>query len=158
MKDYVYVINGIEYEVKINQVLGDRAMVEVNGKVYQVDIKSSGLPFIVAPQPPAGAQGRTAPQVAPAVAAAPGVNGASPQPVQGKSSAPAGTVKAPMPGTVTRILVGAGDEVSVGSVLLIIEAMKMENEIKATAAGRVEKVLVHMGDNVGAGSSLLIIA
>lgn len=60
-----------------------------------------------------------------------------------------GIIKAPMPGTVVKVLVKEGDAVSVGTSLVIVEAMKMENEVRAPIAGTVRKVTVSAGDSVG---------
>jgi biotin carboxyl carrier protein len=59
-----------------------------------------------------------------------------------------GRVKAPIPGTITRILVEAGDEVALGQPLLVLEAMKMENEVRAPRAGRMGRVNVRSGQDV----------
>ena len=62
---------------------------------------------------------------------------------------------APMPGKVVRVLVKAGDEVKAGQGIVVVEAMKMQNEMKASHAGRVVEVRVHDGDTVGAGDILV---
>jgi biotin carboxyl carrier protein len=64
-------------------------------------------------------------------------------------------IEAPMPGTVIAVRVGAGDEVAAGHVLILLEAMKMENTVTAPAAGRVERVLVSAGDQVRRGQVLV---
>ena len=64
------------------------------------------------------------------------------------------TVATPMPGKVVRVLVTAGDEVTAGQGLLVVEAMKMQNEMKAARAGRVLHVAVKEGDTVAAGDVL----
>lgn len=66
-------------------------------------------------------------------------------------------VKAPMPGRVVRLLVGPGSEVAEGQGVVVIEAMKMQNELKASKAGRVAAVGVAVGDTVGAGDVLLVV-
>ena len=66
-------------------------------------------------------------------------------------------VKAPMPGKVTDVAVQVGDTVGAGTTLLVIEAMKMENEFKAKAAGTVKEVRVEAGQAVNPGDVLLII-
>jgi biotin carboxyl carrier protein len=71
------------------------------------------------------------------------LEGAARLPVKGD-----GRVKAPIPGQVTRVLVGVGDEVQVGQPLLILEAMKMENEIRAPRPGEIEKLNVRAGQSV----------
>jgi glutaconyl-CoA/methylmalonyl-CoA decarboxylase subunit gamma len=67
-------------------------------------------------------------------------------------------VFAPMPGRIVKILVPAGSEVSAGGSLLVIEAMKMQNEIRAPRAGRVEAVRVKEGEGVESGALLLRLA
>jgi len=61
---------------------------------------------------------------------------------------------APMPGKVVRVLVNAGDPVEVGQGLLVVEAMKMQNEIRSPKSGRVEKLFVSEGQTVNAGDLL----
>jgi biotin carboxyl carrier protein len=67
------------------------------------------------------------------------------------------TVKAPMPGRVVRVLVQAGDTVEAGQACVVIEAMKMQNELKAAKAGVVSKVSVAVDQTVAAGEVLLVI-
>jgi biotin carboxyl carrier protein len=78
-----------------------------------------------------------------------------------QSRAAAGTgrqsVSAPMPGKVVRVLVQKGDAVDVGQGLIVVEAMKMQNEMKASRAGRVAEVLVRDGDTVTAGDTLVVL-
>jgi pyruvate carboxylase subunit B len=72
-----------------------------------------------------------------------------------KAAGSGGLVKAPMPGLVLRLEVQEGQAVSVGAGLLVLEAMKMENEIRATEAGVINKVLVKAGQAVEKGTVLL---
>ena len=62
-----------------------------------------------------------------------------------------------MPGKVVRLLVGVGDEVEQGQGVIVVEAMKMENEIAATRAGRVRSFAVETGQTVESGAELLVI-
>jgi biotin carboxyl carrier protein len=66
-------------------------------------------------------------------------------------------VKAPMPGKLVRVLVAAGDEVAAGQGLVVVEAMKMENELRAPKAGRVKEVPVREGQAVEAGALLVVL-
>jgi biotin carboxyl carrier protein len=66
-------------------------------------------------------------------------------------------ITAPMPGKVVRVLIAEGRQVEAGQGLIVVEAMKMQNEIKCAAAGTVQKLLVREGQAVTAGESLLII-
>jgi biotin carboxyl carrier protein len=75
----------------------------------------------------------------------------------GRGSEGVQTVTAPMPGKVVRVLVAAGDDVSAGQGLLVVEAMKMQNEMKASRAGRVLALRVKEGATVTAGEVLATI-
>jgi biotin carboxyl carrier protein len=85
-----------------------------------------------------------------------------PRSLQGRRGAGAGAagpraLKAPMPGRVVRVLVGVGDEVLEGQAIMVIEAMKMQNELKSPKGGRVVRVAAGMGDTVGAGDVLAVV-
>ena len=75
----------------------------------------------------------------------------------GKTQAGGGAVKAPMPGLVVKVLVEPGSSVAAGQGLVVLEAMKMENEIKATAAGVVESIAVRPGQAVEKGAPLVVL-
>jgi len=66
-------------------------------------------------------------------------------------------ISAPMPGKVVRLLIREGDAVDIGQGLIVVEAMKMQNEMKASRAGRVVEVFVRDGDTVTAGDTLVVI-
>lgn len=68
------------------------------------------------------------------------------------------TLSAPLPGRITRVAVQSGDAVKAGDTLLVIEAMKMENELRASADGTVAEVRVAAGQTVNAGDVLLVLA
>ena len=92
------------------------------------------------------------------VATAPAQPAAKPQPAQPAATAGAGTpVKAPLPGTINAINVKVGDTVAVGDVVIILEAMKMQNNIEAENAGTVTSILVNQGDTVMEGAVMLTI-
>jgi len=85
-----------------------------------------------------------------------------PRSLQGRRGAGAGTdgprpVKAPMPGRVVRLLIEIGDQVEEGQGVVVIEAMKMQNELKSPKAGRVIWVGVAVGDTVGSGDVLVVV-
>lgn len=127
--------------------------VTVNGKAYEVEVEEVGAgaaPAVRAAAPVAPAAPVAAPKAAPAPVAAP------------KAAAPApsgvGTISAPMSGTIFKTLVKAGDTVKNGQVILVLEAMKMENEIFAPCDGTVQEVRVSEGAAVQPGDVLMIIA
>ena len=126
-------------------------------KNYTITV--NGTPYNVTVEEGAGAPVAAAPVAAPAAAPAPAV---APAPAPAAAAAPAaqgtaGSVKveAPMPGTILDVKVSVGDSVSSGSVLCILEAMKMENEIVAPQDGTVASVNVSKGDSVEAGQVII---
>ena len=122
--------------------------VKINGNSYEVEveeIKDGVQPVAPAVQRPAAAPAPAAP-VAAAPKAAPAV-----------AVAGAGTVSAPMPGTVLDIMVKEGDVVKSGQVCVILEAMKMENELPAPCDGTVKSVNVTKGASVNTADVLVVI-
>ncbi len=120
-------------------------------KNYTITV--NGTPYNVTVEEGAGAPVAAAPVAAPAAAPAPAPAAATAPATQGT----AGSVKveAPMPGTILDVKVSVGDSVSSGSVLCILEAMKMENEIVAPQDGTVASVNVSKGDSVEAGQVII---
>lgn len=151
MKQYKYKINGAQYDVTIDSISGNLAKVEVNGIPFEVEMQGSTLVEDNLPTPSAVAEvAASAPTVAPAVEAAPAP--------AAKGVAGAGTpVKAPLPGVVTKVLVSAGQTVKKGDNVLVLEAMKMENNITAECDGSVTGICVAAGDSVMEGTVLLTI-
>ncbi len=125
--------------------------ITVNGKNYEVDVEEVGG-AVSAPRPSAPAPQAAAPRPA-APAPKPEVPAAAPVAV------PEGGTKvtSPMPGTILDIRVKVGDTVKSNDVLLILEAMKMENEIMAPQAGRVAAIAVAKGASVNSGELLIVI-
>ena len=152
MKQYKYTINGAQYDVTIDSIVGSKAKVEVNGVPFEVEMHGSSL--VEEDLPTMSTEGAPAPAAAPAApAAAPAA--AAPA---AKSGPGAGTpVKAPLPGVVTKILVAEGQTVKKGETVLVLEAMKMENNITAEADGNVTGICVAAGDSVMEGTTLLTI-
>ena len=151
MNKYQYKVQGVDYEVEIEEVEGNIAKVNVNGIPFEVELQkpinaakhpTMIRPKVEAPKPVATTPPPAAP-VAPAAPAAP---------------AGAGTpLKAPLPGTIVDVKVSVGQQVNVGDVVLILEAMKMQNNIEAEYAGTVTSITVKPGDTVMEGSVLLTI-
>jgi len=75
----------------------------------------------------------------------------------GKGIAGRGAIASPMPGKIVKLSVELGEEVEAGQGLIVIEAMKMENELKSTGAGRITEIFVKEGDVVESGAKLLLI-
>lgn len=133
--------------------------IKINGQIYEVEVEEIGgasAPNAVSPPPPpvAAPPPVVAPTPAPAAAPPPAPAAA---PKAASTGGKAGTVCAPMPGTILDVRVKAGDSVKPGDVLLILEAMKMENELAADKAGVVKEVKVSKGQAVSGGDVLVVI-
>ena len=132
--------------------------VTLNKRVYEVEVEAGEAMLVdeydlkapaaaAAPAPVAAAPAAAAPAAAPAPAAPAG------------GALAAGTViKSPMPGNVLKINVAPGQKVNEGDVLLILEAMKMENEVVSTKTGTVAQIVVDKGAVVETDSPLVVIA
>ena len=144
MKDFKFKINGNEYSVHIANVEGNIAEVEVNGTPYKVEIdkelKQTKTPKLVR----AEAIPTTDSHPSVAKTTSPG-------------SATSGSIKSPLPGVILDVHVKPGDMVKVGQRLLMLEAMKMENNIDSDKEGKVIDVKVRKGDSVLEGDVLIII-
>ena len=133
--NYVVTVNGEKYEVEVERVGGGTS------SLSRRPPERISRPVQAAP----AAQPVTAPQPA-----AP-----APAPAAPAASGGAGTVVSPMPGTVLDVRVKEGDAVSVGQVVIILEAMKMETEIVSEVAGSVAAVRVKKGDAVDTDTVLV---
>ncbi len=140
MKQYKFTIRGNNYDVEIQNIEDDVATLEVNGTTYEVTIhrekKVSKTPKLVRTNVPP----------------------TNDSPVRTSSPAAAkgtGQLKAPLPGLIMALKVREGDEVQVGQTVLIMEAMKMENEIKADRAGKVTSIKVNLEQSVLEGDVLM---
>lgn len=145
MKKFKFTINGNQYETEVLSIEENMAEIEVNGTLYKVEVdkamKATKTPKLVR-------------QVA--------VPSTDSHPSVAKTSSPAGpkgagSIKSPLPGVILEMFVREGDEVKMGQKLLMLEAMKMENNIEADKAGKVVSILKHKGDNVMEGDVLIII-
>ena len=120
--------------------------ITVNGTTYAVEVEDLGG----APAPAAAPSPAPAAAPAPAPVAAPAAAAPAAAPAGG-----AGSITAPMPGTVLDVKVTEGQAVNAGDTVLILEAMKMENEIAAPAAGTVDKIVAAKGASVNSGDVLI---
>ena len=132
-----------------------RYKVTLNNKVYEVEVEETSAMLVdeyealapVAPAPAAAPVAAAAPAAAPAAAApAPAAAAAGEQ------------VTAPMPGTILKVNVTQGAAVKKGDILVVLEAMKMENEILAPKDGTVAQIAVSKGATVDTGALLAVIA
>jgi glutaconyl-CoA decarboxylase len=137
MKEYHFQIGDESYRVKIVEVRADGAVVEVNGAEYQVAIQTPG---------PAAKAETSAPSAT--------STGSAPAPAASPAELSDGIVRAPMPGVILKVLVEPGNAVAAEEPVLVLEAMKMENEIKAPVAGTLEKIFVALGASVNTGDDL----
>ncbi len=136
-------INGNAYEVAVKNVEGNNVEVEVNGKAYSVELEQEAKPAAPVVRPAAR------PAAAPAPTAAP-----APRPAAGGA---AGSTRSPLPGTVLSVNVTVGQTVKASDVALVLEAMKMENNINCGKDGVVKAIYVQKGDNVLEGAELLLV-
>ena len=129
--------------------------IKVDGQEYQVEMEEIGA---VAPAAPVAPVASPAAPASPAVEAAP-APAAPVAPVAPVASTPAGAdaMPSPMPGNILRVLVNVGDTVTENQPLMILEAMKMENEIVAAKAGVVAGIHVKEGQVVNPGDALITI-
>ena len=147
MKEYKIKINGNNYNVTIDEVEDNVAKVEVNGTPYNVEFEkpiSKPKTISVVNRPAAAPVAGPAPASKPAAAAAPAAAGGA-------------TVNSPLPGVVLEIKVKDGDKVTKGQVIMVLEAMKMENAIEAPCEGTIT-VKAQKGDSVLEGATLAVIA
>ena len=132
MKEFKFTIDGKQYNAAVNELEDNFAEVTLNGKTYKVELEKEEASAAAAVRRPAAAAASAA-------------------------AAPAGlmTVKSPLPGSIVKVLVKAGQAVKKGDVLLTMESMKMENNVTAEADGTVKVVYVEPGKTVMQDDKLL---
>ena len=142
MKEYKYTINGNKYDVQIQGIEENIATVTVNGENYSVEMEKEPEPVKkkVVVRPVAQPQ----PAAEPASGSATRVNANN-------------ALKSPLPGVITDIKVAVGDEVKVGDTVVVLEAMKMANNLEAEKAGKVSAILVQVGESVMEDTPLVVI-
>ncbi|WP_372773856.1 acetyl-CoA carboxylase biotin carboxyl carrier protein subunit [Mangrovibacterium sp.] len=145
MKKFKFTINGNEYSTEIINIEDNIAEIEVNGSFYKVEvgkeIKTTKTPKLVRPK------------AIPSTDAHPSV---------AKTSSPSapkggGTIKSPLPGVILEVYVKEGDSVKRGDKVLMLEAMKMENNIEADKDGKIVSIHKQKGDSVMEGDVLITI-
>ena len=144
MKEYTIKINGNDYAVSIKNIDNNMATVTVNDTEYKVEVGgltvkqvhkiATPSPVIPTSTPPAGMS-------RPAATAA----------------AAAGDIKSPLPGVILEVMVREGDTVKAGQRIMILEAMKMENNIDSDRDGVVKNIRANKGDSVLEGDVLITI-
>ena len=132
MREFKFTIDGKQINAAVNELEDNFAEVTINGKTYKVELEKEEAPAAAAVRRPAAA-------AAPAAAAPAGLM----------------TVKSPLPGSIVKVLVKAGQAVKKGDVLLTMESMKMENNVTAEADGTVKAIYVEPGKNVMQDDKLL---
>ena len=142
MKSFKYTINGNVYKVHINSVVDDIADVEVNGTPYQVKLEKPAKKQMVTFKRPAQA---------------PTTASGDPVGTRPAAATTQGTLKTPLPGVILQVKCNVGDTVKRGQTLIILEAMKMENNINADRDGKIIEIKVHKGDSVLEGADLVVI-
>jgi biotin carboxyl carrier protein len=142
MKKYNFTIRGNKYDVDIIKIEDNIAEIEVNGSIYEVEIEKT-----LAPQSKTPTLVRRR--------AVPTGEGDKKKTHKPTRKAGAGQIKAPLPGTILEMKVKEGDSVKTGDTVLIMEAMKMENNIKADREGTIASVKVANGDSVMEGDVLV---
>ena len=152
MKDYSLKINGHNYSVQIDDVneASTVAHVVVNGLDYEVEIEGAKASTVSKPQVAPAPKSANSAMITPS-SATPSPRIAAAAPSSGYS------VKCPLPGTVLSVKVAAGDTIAAGQTLVVLEAMKMENNIDADRGGVVKQVLVQQGATVMEGDVLIVI-
>lgn len=141
---YVVTINGKKYDVEVEKVNAYRPLTVE-------EVQSGNIQRTAPVAAPAAAP---APTPAPAPAAAPAP---APAPAPAAASGGANTVVSPMPGNILDVRTAVGSSVKAGQVLIILEAMKMENEIVAPSDGVVESIAVKQGDVVETDQTLVVL-
>ncbi|MBQ9253540.1 MAG: biotin/lipoyl-binding protein [Bacteroidales bacterium] len=146
MKSYKFKIHGTNYSVDIKSVEGQTIELELNGTPYQVEvdkqIKQTPKKVVLANR-----------QASPSPSAVATTQDVTPK----KPSGGANSIKSPLPGTILDVFVNVGDTVKAGQKLMLLEAMKMENQIDADRDGVIKSVGVRKGDVIMEGDVLVTI-
>jgi biotin carboxyl carrier protein len=146
MKEYKFKVSGKDYTVSVGSVEENIVNVVVNDTSYEVELENAPENFISAPPPTVAAPTVQRPaEVADSLSSATATSGES------------RPLKSPLPGVILDFFVKIGDTVKNGQKVLVLEAMKMENNIDADRDGTVLEIKAAKGDSVNEGDVLLII-
>ena len=145
MKKFKFKINGNQYNAEVISVEDNIAEIEINGTKYSVEVDKAMQPV-------------KTPKLVRSVS----VPSTDSHPSVAKTASPSapkggGTIKSPLPGVILEIFVKVGDVVNIGQRLLVLEAMKMENNIEADKAGKIVSIAKNKGDSVMEGDVLIVI-
>lgn len=146
MKEFNYKINGAPYRVVVSRSDNEIVELEVNGTPFTVEITPKTK------KPKAVIQRHTTPSLAPTP-----YGSTTPLVTKPAASSAKNTIQSPLPGIILDIRCKPGDSVKKGQTLMILEAMKMENNILSNGNGKVTEILVQKGDSVLEGANLVVI-
>ena len=161
MAKYEYKVKGVDYVVEIQDVEGNVANVTVNGIPFEVEMKQ---PVKSSKQKVKLNEGQNNVSASPAASTSPATGSSSAVSSDSASSSKQATpaagkpVVAPLPGTINEIKVKVGDKVNAGDTVVVLEAMKMQNNIDAETSGTIASINVNKGDAVMEGDTLVTIA
>jgi len=166
VRRYTVTVNNNPYEIDVEEVSASQFQVQIDGKLVDVELTSQqdAADALIAPQIEASHRSLSDPPtgVGVAVATAPKVpaalrseNPRTPSPAVAGGTDLAYSMSAPMPGVILDVNVTAGAQVAKGDVVMVLEAMKMKNELHASRTGVIEDVLVASGEQVKYGQLLL---
>ena len=157
MIKYQYTVKGVDYEVEIQDIEGNIANVTVNGIPFEVEMKQ---PVKAGKQKVKLSEERRAEGSEERRVKSEESNSSSASTASTSSAPTAGAGKpvvAPLPGTINEIKVKVGDKVNAGDTVVILEAMKMQNNIEAETSGTITSINVNKGDAVMEGDTLVTI-
>lgn len=140
MANFKYTIDGKEYLVEIGEVTDTLANVTVNGEAFEVELEKPAEPEKKKP-----------------VLGQPKAESSEAEVTSSANINANNALKAPLPGVVTEIKVAVGDEVKEGDVLVVLEAMKMANNLESEKAGKVTAICVKVGENVMEDTPLVVV-
>ena len=157
MAKYEYKVKGVDYVVEIQDIEGNIANVTVNGIPFEVEMKQ---PVKSSKQKVKLSDGQNNISASSVASAGSSSSASSDSASSSKQATPAAgkPVVAPLPGTINEIKVKVGDKVNTGDTVVVLEAMKMQNNIDAETSGTITSINVNKGDAVMEGDTLVTIA